>query len=93
MPADSTVPDETLRRSLQELSDLRTFSGVPRDFWTQYQTYLAELTGAQRVVLLLQDKSQPPKWRKIGEWSSNTGLSRFVITFAAQLEAFAEACV
>ena len=93
MTSDSTAPDEPLRRSLQELSDLRQFRGVPRDFWTHYQRYLAELTGAHRVVLLLQDRSQPPKWKKIGEWSSNTGPSRFVVPFAAQLEAFADRCL
>lgn len=93
MISDSTTPDETLRRSLKELSELRQFRGVPRDFWTQYQTYLAELTGAHRLVLLLQDKSQPPKWKKIGEWSSNTGASRFVVPFATQLETFAERCL
>jgi multidrug resistance efflux pump len=90
MISDSTIPDETLRRSLKELSELRQFRGMPRDFWTHYQTYLAELTGAHRVVLLLQDKSQPPKWRKLGEWSSNTGASRYVVPFATQLENYAD---
>jgi multidrug resistance efflux pump len=93
MISDSTTPDEALRRSLRELSELRQFRGMPKDFWTSFQTYLAELTGAHRVVLLLQDKSQPPKWRKISEWSSNTGASRLVIPFVTQLEALAERCV
>ena len=93
MISDSTIPDEPLRRSLKELSELRQFSGMPRDFWTHYQTYLAGLTGAQRIVLLLQDKSQPPKWRKIGEWSPNSGPTRFVIPFVAQLESLADRCI
>jgi multidrug resistance efflux pump len=93
MISDSTTPDEMLRRSLKELSELRQFRGVPRDFWTHYQTYLAQLTGAHRVVLLLQDKSQPPKWKKIGEWSSNTGPSRFVVPFVTQLDVYADRCL
>lgn len=89
MPADPIVPAEALARALAEISELRQFAGSPRDFWNQFQSALAGLTGAQRVVLLLQEKSQPSKWRKLGEWSSNTGPSRFVIPFATQLEAFA----
>jgi len=94
MTSDSTTPDETLRRSLKELSELRHFRGAPREFWTQYQNYLAQLTGAHRVVLLLQDKKvSPASWRKIGEWSSNTGPSRFVVPFVTQLDTYAERCV
>lgn len=92
MPIDSTVPDELLRRSLKEISELRHFQGPPREFWTHYQTYVAGLTRAQRISLLLQDKAQPGKWRKIGEWSTNTGPTRFVIPFAAELESMADQC-
>jgi multidrug resistance efflux pump len=93
MTTDSTTPDETLRRSLKELSELRQFRGMPREFWASYQMYLAELTGAHRVVLLLRDKTDATKWRKIGEWSSNTGPSRFVVPFVTQLDSYAERCV
>lgn len=92
MPIDSTVPDELLRRSLKEISDLRHFQGPPREFWTNYQTYVAGLTRAQRISLLLQDKAQPKKWRKIAEWSTNEGPTRFVIPFAAELETLADRC-
>jgi hypothetical protein len=90
MISDPTIPGEALVRALKEISELRNFSGTPRDFWSQFQACLAGLTGAQRVVLLLQEKTQPPKWKKIGEWSSNTGPSRFIVPFAAQVEMFAE---
>jgi multidrug resistance efflux pump len=93
MTPESTIPDEPLRRSLKELSELRQFRGAPRDFWARYQTYLAELLGAHRVLLLMQDKSQPPKWKKIGEWSSNTGPSRYVVPFMTQLESLANRAV
>jgi multidrug resistance efflux pump len=92
MTADPAVPDEALTRALKELSELRRFSGGPREFWTQFQACLAGLVGAQRVALLLRDKSQPPKWRKIGEWSSGTGAARFIVPFASQLEDLAEHC-
>src|SRR5689334_8663460 len=90
MISDPTASAEALARALKELSDLRQFAGAPRDFWSQFQACLGGLVGAQRVALLLRDKSQPPRWRKIGEWSSGAGPSRFVIPFATQLETFAE---
>lgn len=55
MPFDSTVPNEPLRRSLKDISELRHFTGAPRDFWNHYQSHLAALTGATRVALLVRE--------------------------------------
>jgi hypothetical protein len=90
MPTDSTVPDDALRRSLQELSALRRFSGMPAEFWSQFQAYIGAVTGAQRVVVLVQNKEQ--KWGRIGEWSSGGGITRSVLSFTQQIETLAEHC-
>ena len=93
MASEPPVKNEDLARALKELPGLKQSSAPPKEFWPRFLTCLASLSLASRAVLLLRDSSQqPPRWRKIGEWSANAGASRFVAAFTEQLEPIAERC-
>ena len=93
MATEPPVKNEDLARALKELPELKQSSAPPKTFWPSLLACLANLSLASRAVLLLKDSSQqPPRWRKIGEWSANAGASRFVAAFMDQLEAIADRC-
>ncbi|HEY4416359.1 MAG TPA: hypothetical protein VGO57_11765, partial [Verrucomicrobiae bacterium] len=77
----------------EELGALRQFSGAPRDFWPRFLAAAAKLTGADIAVLLLGQPGKTPRWGKIGEWDSGSGLSRTRTLFTSKLESLAERCL
>jgi len=77
-------------RALDELAALRQFSGEPKNFWPAFLNAAAKLISADIAVLLLGSPEKTPRWAKIGEWDSGTGLSRVRTQFTARLEAIAE---
>lgn len=83
---------DDLARALKELAELRNYSGPPREFWPRYLACLANLTAASKVILLAKDPGPPAGWKRIGDWSANTGASRFLTTFTGQLDEIAERC-
>jgi hypothetical protein len=94
MAAEFTGINEDLARALQTLPELRCFPGAPKDFWPRFLACVGGLTSASHVTLLLLDSSQqPPRWRKLGEWSANTGPSRWHTAFVNQLEQISDRCI
>ena len=77
-------------RALDELAGLRQFSGEPKNFWPAFLNAAAKLVSADIAVLLLGHPGKTPRWSKIGECDSGTGLSRVRTQFTSQLEAIAE---
>lgn len=74
---------------LRELSELRTFNGVPKEFWPRYLNCLSSLTGASKVVLLLHDAANPGAWKKMADWPPNLAPSRFITAFITQSDELA----
>ena len=77
-------------RALDELAELRQFSGEPKTFWPAFLAAAAKLVSADIAVLLLGSPGKTPHWAKIGEWDSGSGLSRVRTQFTSQLEPIAE---
>ena len=77
-------------RALDELTALRQFAGEPKNFWPTFLAAAAKLVSADIAVLLLGNPGKNPRWAKIGEWDSGSGLSRVRTQFTSQLEAIAE---
>jgi hypothetical protein len=71
MPAESPDIHGAHAAVLRELAELRTAPVAPKDFWPRYLASLATLTGASKVVLLLQDSANAGAWKKIGDWPAN----------------------
>jgi multidrug resistance efflux pump len=77
-------------RALDELAALRQFAGEPKNFWPAFLSAAAKLVSADLAVLLLGSPGKTPRWVKIGEWDSGSGLSRVRTQFTSQLEPIAE---
>lgn len=93
MPAESHEENQGYNEVSQELSQLRTFTGLPKEFWPAYVVSLARLSEATRVVILVRDPNDKSKWKKIGDWSANVGPSRYLVSFTRQLEELANRSV
>jgi len=78
---------------LQELAELRTFAGPPKEFWPRYLKSLAGLAYGSKAVLLVQDPAQPAVWKRVSEWPTDLGPSRALAAFHGQLDALAADCV
>ncbi|HXE42290.1 MAG TPA: hypothetical protein VN516_04625, partial [Candidatus Baltobacteraceae bacterium] len=76
--------------AMDELSALRQFSGAPRDFWPRFLNAAAKLAAADIAVLLLGAPGKVPRWTKIGDYDSGSGLSKVRTQFTSQLEQIAE---
>jgi hypothetical protein len=61
MPTQIRSENTLLESAQQELIDLRRWSGPAKEFWPRYLVALAGLTNANKVVVLLQDTTQPGK--------------------------------
>jgi multidrug resistance efflux pump len=77
-------------RAAAELAALRQFSGAPKEFWPRLLAAAAQLAAADIAVMLLGHPGKTPRWAKIGEWDSGSGLSRVRTMFTSQLEPIAE---
>ncbi len=82
--------DAEFSRTLDELAALRQFAGEPKNFWPAFLAAASKLISADIAVLLLGSPGKNPRWAKIGEWDSGSGLSRVRTQFTSQLEAIAE---
>jgi multidrug resistance efflux pump len=89
MPSELPGNQETVGSVLNELGQLRQFSGPPKEFWGRYLQCLGRLTTASKSVLLLQDTAQPSAWKRIGDWPPNLPPSRLLTLFNTQIEALA----
>jgi multidrug resistance efflux pump len=78
---------------MDELASLRQFTGAPKDFWPGFLNAAAKLASADVAALLLGNPGKVPRWAKIGDWDSGSGLSRTRTQFTSQLEAIAERCI
>lgn len=85
--------EQNFSRELEELSALRQFSGAPKDFWPRFVNAAAKLASADIAVLLLGHPGKVPRWTKIGDWDSGSGLSKIRTQFTSQLESIAERCL
>src|SRR5436190_20205717 len=93
MPTESPFPNPSLEGSLTEIADLRRWAGPAKEFWPRYLLALAGLSRASKVVILLADNSQPGKWKRIGDWSSNVGTAQPLVDFTAKIEGLAQQCL
>lgn len=58
------------QHSIQQLEELRTFEGQPRQFWATYVEAFGGLLGARRCRILLRDHAENyASWKKIGIWA------------------------
>jgi len=78
--------------AVRELSNLRSFSGPPKEFWPKYLAALAAVASASKAVLLVQDPAKEGGWKRLGEWSANLGPSKLLTAFHTRLETFATDC-
>jgi hypothetical protein len=78
---------------LQELAELRSFAGPPKEFWPRYLKSLAGLASGSKAMLLLQDPAPVAGWKRVSEWPTDLGPSRALATFHSQLDALAAECV
>lgn len=77
----------------EELAALRQFFGAPKEFWPRFLAAAAKLASADIAVLLLGNPGKVPRWTKIGDWDSGSGLSKARTQFTSQLEPIAEKCL
>ena len=85
--------DSEFSRALDELAALRQFAGTAKDFWPRFLNAAAKLATADVAALLLGRPDKEPRWAKIGDWDSGSGLSRVRTQFTSQLESIAGRCV
>ncbi len=79
--------------AMDELAALRQFAGAPKDFWPRFLSAASKLASADIAVLLVGSPGKTPRWAKIGDWDSGSGLSRARTQFTSQLESIAERCI
>jgi hypothetical protein len=79
--------------AMDELASLRQFTGAAKDFWPRFLGAASKLASADIAVLLLGNPGKTPRWAKIGDWDSGSGLSKARTQFTSQLEAIAERCI
>jgi multidrug resistance efflux pump len=93
MPTELPSSNPSLERALHEISELRRWTGPAKEFWPRLLLAFAGLTNATKAVILLQDSTQPGKWKRIGDWSSNQGPAQPLVDFTAKLEQIAQQCL
>src|SRR6266536_1495422 len=85
--------NEQQTAALQELAELRSFAGPPKEFWPRYLKSLAGLTSGSKAMLLVQDPAQAAAWKRVSEWPTDLGPSRALAAFHGQLDMLAADCV
>src|SRR6187200_1482753 len=78
--------------AVRELSNLRNYSGPPKEFWPKFLAALAAVASASKAVLMVQPDPAQGDWKRLGEWSANQGSSKILATFQSKLETFASDC-
>ena len=93
MPTQLPASTASLEAALQEIIELRRWAGPAKEFWPRFVLALVGLTSPSKAVVLLQDNSQPGKWKRLGDWSSNTGPAQPLVDFTARVEKLAQDCL
>ncbi len=61
-------------REFIELTNLRQFTGAPKEFWTRFTVCLADLSGASRVVIATRKSSESgAAWQRVTDHSRYSG--------------------
>jgi multidrug efflux pump subunit AcrA (membrane-fusion protein) len=90
MASNPAIPDAEPTGGLKELARLRRFEGPPAQFWPAFIAAAGSLTGAHKAALIVRDKSQPPSWKKLGEWAPPGHADRSVTDFVRLLPEIGE---
>ena len=93
MPAQIPSTSASLEAALTEIAELRRWTGPAKEFWPRLLMALAGLTNPAKVVILLQDNSQRGKWKRLGDWSSNSGPAQPLVDFTGKIETLAQQCL
>src|SRR5437899_694874 len=93
MPTQLPSSSASLEAALSEIAELRRWTGPAKEFWPRFLMALVGLTNPAKAVILLQDNSQRGKWKRLGDWSSNTGPAQPLVDFTAKVEQLAQECV
>jgi multidrug resistance efflux pump len=92
MRSQTSALNEQQAHAIRELSNLRNFSGPPKEFWPKYLAALAAVASASKAALVVQDAAKGGDWKRLGDWSANIGASKIATTFQSRLETFATDC-
>ncbi len=87
---DVSDRDERFELAAEEMTALRRFPGVAKEFWPRLLAACSHLALADVAVLLLGRPGQSPRWVKIAEWNAGAGVTRQRANFTAFLEQAAE---
>src|SRR5258706_4884285 len=93
MPTQLPSSSASLEAALSEIAELRRWTGPAKEFWPRFVMALVGLTNSAKAVILLPDSSQSGKWRRLGDWSSNSGPAQPLVDFAAKIENLAQQCL
>src|ERR1700722_15626590 len=88
MAGESTGAWQNAEKALTDLAALRHFNGSPAEFWPAFLASALDLTGADKLTLLIRP-APGQAWRRMLEWPAQPEPSRLFSIFAAQIEDFA----
>jgi multidrug resistance efflux pump len=87
MAKDSQTTPSRLEQALGELTQLRHFTGAPKDFWPRFLAATEQLAQTDMLVLLARNSGQP--WRRVLGWPTDSQPSRMLTVFFTRLEEIA----
>ena len=88
MSHESRTTQPRLAKALEQLVQLRGYTGPPKDFWPRYLEAMQQLTAADHGVLLVRNPDQP--WRRILDWPVDSTPSRMLTAFFTHLNEVAD---
>ncbi len=92
--SDSTQSaQQRFARVVADLTELRTASGPPTEFWPRYVASVCQLADADRAVLMARGADPAQGWKRMLEWPRQGDPSRMVAVFLGQLEGLADRCL
>ncbi len=93
MPLPGPLTETSIEPAVEELANLRQFTGQASEFWPALLGGMARLARAHRGVLVRRDPAQPERLLKVVEWSDNTNAHRTVSDFNRSLPDLANTCL
>ncbi len=81
MPEKTETSGSDLPGVLREVGDLADFAGPPKQFWPRLLACLGRLISADKVVLLVQNRSAGTEWKQAGDWPPQAPPSRMLSAF------------
>src|SRR6266540_7151011 len=88
MSHESRTTQPRLAKALEELVQLRGYTGPPKDFWPRYLEAMQQLIAADHGVLLVRNPDQP--WRRMLDWPVDSTPSRMLTAFFTHLNEVAD---